>query len=488
MLAVSVGVLAVAWSPALWAFLVEAGTFTDRTGHVADELALRGNPFPLLGSVTFLFPRISIDLRALFPSNVSMTNGYAGALAFPLAAVYVVRKRPRAWWIVGFVLFWFLVSLGGDGGLRTVLHHLVPATRYMRHNGMLRALFLAPLAAAAGVGASLAATTARALAARILAGWLAVVALAAALAAWLFEAELAVALRWTLPALLATALAAAALRVLPRRGAWVAAALVALAGADLAWHFQSNLFTVGDPPGKATIRSAVEALGTDFDPLAPRRTDPFFHFTKLNLVNHVPVVEGDVTLVSRAFTPLVEGRFVEVLAADRYWLSPTAWPAPPREAGVALLSRLGAGDPIPVLVGRAEEAIPGTPVVPGAFGSVRVVSYRPERVELLADVPAGEGALLASTERTAPSWRVEVDGADRPIAVVNYFFRGVRLSPGEHRVVFEYRPRPFGPLLLVSYGALAAAIAGAVLLERRRRRAPAPGEAAMGSETPGDAA
>ncbi len=473
-LVTAAGLLFVIWSPSLWAFFVEAADFTDRTRPLADELVLRVNSFPVLAWTTFLFPRLSIDLCHAHPDacfgtdiDISMVNAYAGALAVPLAAVYVAYGRRRAAWIAAFIVVWLWVAAGSAGGLRTVFHVLIPATRFMRHNGMLRALSLAPLAAAAGVGVTLAASVARARASLILTAAFVVTALAAAWAGLVFEAGPFHVLRWALPALLVLGAAALITWVIRGSGRTVTLALVALVGVDLAWHVQSNQFTIGDPLNDAAESPLrrIEALDTAVDPMAPRG----LWDSKLALVNRIPVVKGYVALASRAFAPLVEGPFQSVLASQRYWLSPSAWPAPLREAGVAVLANFRAGTPAPLFVGRRDDALPGEPVVPGSFGSVEVVSYAPERIEIIAYVPPGEGAILASTERFAPSWHVRVDGVERPVAVVDYFFRGVRLSVGEHRVIFDYQPRPFVPLLTLSYATILMLIGGAALAEHRAR-------------------
>ena len=39
-----------------------------------------------------------------------------------------------------------------------------------------------------------------------------------------------------------------------------------------------------------------------------------------------------------------------------------------------------------------------------------------------------------------PGWKAKVDGRDVPIERVDYLFRGVRIGPGAHTVVFRYEP------------------------------------------------
>jgi hypothetical protein len=457
--------LVVIWSPSLYAFLVEARDFTDRTKPVTDDLALRGNPFPVRALISFLFPRTVIDQAPSFPSDVSMTNAYLGTLALPFAFVWLKANGRRAWWLAFVVVFWVLASFGAEGGVRIVLHHLVPPTAYMRHNGMLRVLFLAPLAAAAGLGVTHFArstTSSRTL----FAAWGLVTLACAAAIAFLFEPDAAT-LRQTAPALLISVFAAAvvALPGLRERTTALGLLFAAVFALDLAWHVHGNSFTLWDAPEGVQRLREIEQYPRP-DPLVPRSTDPFFRTSKLNLVNRLPVVEGYVALVSTDFSALQSGPFLDALALHRYWISPSAWPAPPRADGVAALSALGPSDPVPVLVQAREDALPREPVVPGHFGSVGVVTYAPDRVELAVDVPGQQDAMLASTERYAPSWRVRVDGVEKRAATVNYFFRGVRLPPGSHRVIFEYVPTVFVVLLVTSYVVMLAALAVAFWLWR----------------------
>jgi uncharacterized membrane protein YfhO len=44
------------------------------------------------------------------------------------------------------------------------------------------------------------------------------------------------------------------------------------------------------------------------------------------------------------------------------------------------------------------------------------------------------------TDSWYPGWVAFVDGKETPIHRADYIFRAVPLTPGEHSVVFEYRP------------------------------------------------
>ncbi|WP_408628789.1 YfhO family protein [Anaeromyxobacter soli] len=170
---------------------------------------------------------------------------------------------------------------------------------------------------------------------------------------------------------------------------------------------------------------------------------------------------------------IVQSRFAAVLAANRFWLSPHTSEAPPAGWEAAILSNVDADSPVPVLVDGRGPVLPGDPVRPGTYGGVRITSFAPERVVLDLDVPAGRGAVLASTERYAPGWSAEIDGAPAEVLRVNRWFRGAAVSAGRHRVVFQYQPRGWWPLVALSAIALVlSVVGGGALMVRNARRQP----------------
>ncbi len=90
----------------------------------------------------------------------------------------------------------------------------------------------------------------------------------------------------------------------------------------------------------------------------------------------------------------------------------------------------------------AREAVVETPgsSIDGPFagGSVQVVSYSANRVEL--QVLTTGRAFLASSEVLYPGWRVAVNGRARPFYMTNAAFRGVLLDAGASRLVMTYAP------------------------------------------------
>lgn len=54
--------------------------------------------------------------------------------------------------------------------------------------------------------------------------------------------------------------------------------------------------------------------------------------------------------------------------------------------------------------------------------------------------PVAARSLLVLTDTFYPGWNAYVDGARRPVLRVNGFFRGVRVDPGNHTVIFRFEP------------------------------------------------
>jgi len=82
--------------------------------------------------------------------------------------------------------------------------------------------------------------------------------------------------------------------------------------------------------------------------------------------------------------------------------------------------------------------------------------------------------MLVTTGVNYPGWRASIDGGEPvPAETVNAIYRGVRVGPGEHTVVMEFRSAKFERGLLISGAALVALLALVVapVVTRRLRRA-----------------
>jgi hypothetical protein len=101
--------------------------------------------------------------------------------------------------------------------------------------------------------------------------------------------------------------------------------------------------------------------------------------------------------------------------------------------------------------------------------SVTQVSRRPGRVEL--EVSMTGAGLLVLADAFYPGWEVRVDGQKEDILQANIVCRAVALDPGDHNVVFEYRPRSFRIGLVVTLVFLVILI-GMALWPRRGNAVP----------------
>lgn len=464
-----------AWSPSLHAFFVEGNGYSERVGSLPPEVANVLGPFPPSAMLSLFFPFVGIIAREAIATDISMSNGYIGLLAIPLALAWFLRREGarRPWGIAVFILFMFLLSIGGQAGLRTLMYYLFPPLRFMRFSAPFRLFWILPLCLAAGQGIGLLARQpdARRLALRLVAGWCGVTA-AAALLLGRFLASAGVdasggAAAMLIPAflLLAASLLALAIASRPapaRTGAMhLSVALAALVVLDTGFHLRGNSLTIWSPGDSIRQAEARHRRTTalDGDP-GPRLPPLPFGFYNAHLLLKVALSKNYVTMLSKGFDEVLAApgsRFLEVLErGPRFWLSPGVTPAPSREAALAALARSGVADNVPVFVDRVPAGLDRGTVAPGAFGSVRILSYAPERVALAVDVPGDDNAFLASTERTTAGWTAAVDGVPQPPVRANLYFRGLVVPPGSHSIVWEYRPSGLFPLIALSLIALLA--------------------------------
>jgi len=91
-------------------------------------------------------------------------------------------------------------------------------------------------------------------------------------------------------------------------------------------------------------------------------------------------------------------------------------------------------------------------------GKVVVTSYEPETVILNASCRTT--CFLILTDLYYPGWVAHVDGRETKIHRANFLFRGIRLEPGSHEVIYRYRPRSFliGSFITVLASLLAAGV------------------------------
>ena len=110
---------------------------------------------------------------------------------------------------------------------------------------------------------------------------------------------------------------------------------------------------------------------------------------------------------------------------------------------------------------ECRESLAPTPAE-AELGTVKILSYRPERVEMEARI--GTPCLLVLTDSYDPGWSARVDGKRAEILPTNYAVRGLPLTSGTHSVLYEYHCPGFVPGLLL--GLLALATCAGVAIRR----------------------
>jgi len=121
----------------------------------------------------------------------------------------------------------------------------------------------------------------------------------------------------------------------------------------------------------------------------------------------------------------------------RAWLVHAAEVIPDDDAQLARLAR---PDFDPAAVAILPSAAPPV-AAPAAPEPLPQVAYAPNRAEVHASADAPDVMMLS--DAYSDDWRVTVDGQPAALYRANYAFRGVWLPPGQHTVVFSYRPRAF---------------------------------------------
>ena len=94
--------------------------------------------------------------------------------------------------------------------------------------------------------------------------------------------------------------------------------------------------------------------------------------------------------------------------------------------------------------------------------SATIVKDRLNEVEI--QTVSQRPAMLVLNDSWNQSWKVMVDGVERPIVRVNYGFRGVVVSEGAHRVAFLYRPTLLLVVMAISGGTLLLLLVACVWL------------------------
>jgi len=91
---------------------------------------------------------------------------------------------------------------------------------------------------------------------------------------------------------------------------------------------------------------------------------------------------------------------------------------------------------------------------PDSAGSVLVTSFKPNTIELTADLK--QASLVVVSEVNYPGWEANVDGKPAPLITGDYALRTVPVLEGKHSIELKFRPEAFQWGLIVSALALVA--------------------------------
>ncbi len=89
-----------------------------------------------------------------------------------------------------------------------------------------------------------------------------------------------------------------------------------------------------------------------------------------------------------------------------------------------------------------ENDVPSTWLTGSSSGTVRLVSYSADRIDL--DVTTVGSALLVVSDSYSPYWQAEIDGVATKLVPADYTFQGVFVSAGRHTVSLTYHPFNLG--------------------------------------------
>ena len=77
------------------------------------------------------------------------------------------------------------------------------------------------------------------------------------------------------------------------------------------------------------------------------------------------------------------------------------------------------------------------------------------------------------SDRWANSWTVEVNGKTVSVVPADFLFRAVPVTAGENLVSFQYRPKGYMPMVVISWGTLLLIVIVSIVRHYRGRGRPA---------------
>jgi hypothetical protein len=107
---------------------------------------------------------------------------------------------------------------------------------------------------------------------------------------------------------------------------------------------------------------------------------------------------------------------------------------------------------------------------PSPDDSATIIAYEPERVQIATRLDSPGWLIL--TDTYYPGWQANIDGRPGEVFQANIMFRAVAVPPGQHTLVFEFKPRSVQIGTLMSGLTAVLLVAGLIVAGRRSRRVP----------------
>ncbi len=441
-------ILVVVALPSLHAFLTEGVGHTSRDKAMPPLLANFGHPFAPTAAFSLIFPFAAFMTRGTYDADITMADAYCGILAFPFIFYWWFKgsqKKP-IWWLI-FVLFMFVVSLGGRAGLRTLLYYVFPPLQFIRFSSQFRAFWIFALSLAAGLGFScfsddlikkrdLTLTWLKVFLTKYLI-FIALVAVGLIVFQIIHKGNIFLFASF-LPAGIILPLVFYTLKSSKN----ITLALLSLIIVDMVAHVHINhgsIWDTGNPLLEIAKLHQERTLNLG-EPGARKEAKDIKHSSAIQVKKEANVW-GFTAMINDDYNNLSTSAYASILTSPhRFWLSPSIRNNINRADELKILSKISINDPVPVFFEPKTEDLKEQEVVQGSFGEVQTLLFSPERIELNVIVPGKNDVALVSTERWGNSWKAQVDGAYTPVYTANVLFRGLIMKPGRHVVIWTYEP------------------------------------------------
>jgi hypothetical protein len=214
------------------------------------------------------------------------------------------------------------------------------------------------------------------------------------------------------------------------------------------WQLTNTRYLIG-------AAGFLDVLNRQFDPVQHRfRFAERFNIVPKAEIAH-PIKLEDLTAVTDTNGPFAVFEFTGVLPRAGLYAN---WQTTTNDQ--AALNELASPsfNPENTVLVSGDVPIPASAATTNQSpGEVKFDSYAPKDILLNATVTAPSVLLL--NDRFDPNWRVFVDGKAETLLKCNYIMRGVYLTPGSHKVEFQF-VQGMGTF----YISLAAMILGALLI------------------------